>query len=181
MGEKPFGIDLPACQAIADCAARHPDQLVRCSSESAFFPAMQRVCGMIEKGQFGRILEVNTGFLHSSDLDPAKPINWDREKGADRFFRFRKYWEYSSGGLAPGDGVIDIAAIVKALQRAGFAGGTTLEEARAARVLVADVPVGAFLSGGIDSSLVCAVAQKHAQEPLRTFTIGFSGGGDERQ
>jgi asparagine synthase (glutamine-hydrolysing) len=47
--------------------------------------------------------------------------------------------------------------------------------------LVADVPVGAFLSGGIDSSLVCAVTQRHMTEPLRTFTIGFDGGGDERR
>ena len=47
--------------------------------------------------------------------------------------------------------------------------------------LVADVSVGAFLSGGIDSSLVCAVAQKHVPKPLRTFTIGFNGGGDERR
>ncbi len=47
--------------------------------------------------------------------------------------------------------------------------------------LVADVPVGAFLSGGIDSSLVCAVAQRHMAKPLRTFTIGFDGGGDERR
>jgi asparagine synthase (glutamine-hydrolysing) len=46
--------------------------------------------------------------------------------------------------------------------------------------LVADVPVGAFLSGGVDSSLVTAVAQKQTDEPIRTFTIGFSGGGDER-
>jgi asparagine synthase (glutamine-hydrolysing) len=47
--------------------------------------------------------------------------------------------------------------------------------------LVADVSVGAFLSGGIDSSLVCAIAQKHVPKPLHTFTIGFDGGGDERR
>jgi asparagine synthase (glutamine-hydrolysing) len=46
--------------------------------------------------------------------------------------------------------------------------------------LVADVPVGVFLSGGIDSSLVAAIAQRHSAEPLHTFTIGFAGGGDER-
>lgn len=46
--------------------------------------------------------------------------------------------------------------------------------------LIADVPVGAFLSGGVDSSLVAAIAQRHSPEQLRTYTIGFSGGGDER-
>jgi len=46
--------------------------------------------------------------------------------------------------------------------------------------LVADVPVGAFLSGGLDSSLVAAIAQRHMAEPLQTCTIGFAGGGDER-
>jgi predicted dehydrogenase len=78
MGEKPFGIDAPANQAILDCAARHPQVLVRCSSEFPFFPAVQRIGAMTECGALGRILEVNAGFLHSSDLDPEKPLNWKR-------------------------------------------------------------------------------------------------------
>jgi predicted dehydrogenase len=78
MGEKPFGIDKDANDAINECINTHPDVFVRCSSESPFFPAMQRIGQLIEGETFGRIIEVNSGFLHSSDLDPNKPINWKR-------------------------------------------------------------------------------------------------------
>jgi asparagine synthase (glutamine-hydrolysing) len=49
---------------------------------------------------------------------------------------------------------------------------TVLSESVAAR-MVADVPVGAFLSGGIDSSLIVALMQRHSRVPVRTFTVGF--------
>ena len=78
MGEKPFGIDRRANEAILTAIQRHPECFVRCASQFIFFPAVQRIGRMIESGALGKIIEVNAGFLHGSDLDPQKPINWKR-------------------------------------------------------------------------------------------------------
>jgi asparagine synthase (glutamine-hydrolysing) len=47
------------------------------------------------------------------------------------------------------------------------------------RRLVADVPLGAFLSSGIDSSLICALGARRLKREIRTFCAGFGGGEDE--
>jgi len=78
LGEKPFGIDKAANDAIVECCRRHSDVFVRCSSEFPFYPAVQRIGEMIETNAFGRIIEATSCFLHSSDLDVNKPINWKR-------------------------------------------------------------------------------------------------------
>lgn len=78
MGEKPFGIDLAANQAIMAAIARHPEVLVRCSSEFPFHPGAYRIGQWMREGRFERIIEVEAGFWHSSDLNPQKPINWKR-------------------------------------------------------------------------------------------------------
>src|SRR5690606_32940463 len=76
--EKPFGIDLEAAQKIND-KIEATGAFVRCISEMPFLPGAQRVIEAISSGRLGKIIEVKAGFLHSSDMDPNKPINWKRQ------------------------------------------------------------------------------------------------------
>ena len=78
LAEKPFGIDLNAARAIAD-AAKSSGQFVRCSSEFPFLPGAQRAYQIAREGKLGKVLEIHSGFHHSSDLDPTKPANWKRQ------------------------------------------------------------------------------------------------------
>ena len=85
---------------------------------------------------------------------------------SDDGLRIEPYWSYRevvAAGLA--DPITDEAEALEAIERA-------LTEAIAGQA-VADVPVGAFLSGGIDSSVVVALYQKLWPGKVKTFTIGF--------
>lgn len=82
-GEKPFGMDAAQNRTIEAAVKAHPDVLVRCSSEMPFFPGAQKVIDFVRKGHVGEILEVEACFLHSSDINPDKPINWKRVVGVN--------------------------------------------------------------------------------------------------
>ncbi|MFH0352564.1 MAG: asparagine synthase (glutamine-hydrolyzing) [Chromatiales bacterium] len=77
-----------------------------------------------------------------------------------------RYWSVQDAARAGIDRpVTDVASAVEELDR-------LLGEAVSLQ-MVADVPVGAFLSAGIDSSTVVALMQRYSPRPVRTFTIGF--------
>ncbi|GLK19149.1 Gfo/Idh/MocA family protein [Herbiconiux flava] len=79
LAEKPFGIDGAAAQAVLAAMAEHPEAFVRVSSEMPFFPGAQLAIDYVKSGALGTIVSARNSFLHSSDLDVNKPINWKRQ------------------------------------------------------------------------------------------------------
>jgi predicted dehydrogenase len=78
LAEKPFGIDLAANRKILEAIQSNPKPLVRCASEFPFYPGGISIVHALLKEDFGQIIEVECGYLHSSDINPQKLINWKR-------------------------------------------------------------------------------------------------------
>ena len=78
-----------------------------------------------------------------------------------------RYWRLPQA-IEPGVGEPEWIARVRAQM-----------EASVRMQMVSDVPIGAFLSGGVDSSAVVGFMAKHSQQPIRTYAIGFKGGAAE--
>jgi asparagine synthase (glutamine-hydrolysing) len=96
-------------------------------------------------------------------LAPAHAMSFDLVSGAARVWRYWRPPELEVGAAATDEG--ELLDALEAL----------LEDA-VGRQMVADVPVGLLLSGGIDSSLVTAMAVRCSRQ-VRTFSIGFPGHG----
>lgn len=92
-------------------------------------------------------------------LPPATALRW---RASDGRCELQRYWEIP----APGEHAPEREEALERVDRA------LAESVR--RQLVADVPLGAFLSGGIDSSLMVRYMAEAGARPLETFTLAFA-------
>lgn len=106
-----------------------------------------------------------TVFRGIRKLMPGCALAVRARDGALRLEEHR-YFEPEPIAVSQGSPQLEEEALVEQV------GAALAEAVRLQRV--ADVPVGAFLSGGIDSSLVVAQMQRASSQPVRTFSIGFS-------
>jgi hypothetical protein len=61
---------------ILEAVDRSPGVLVRCSSELPFYPGGIAIIRALQDKDFGQLIEMECGLLHSSDLSFKKPLNW---------------------------------------------------------------------------------------------------------
>jgi len=95
-------------------------------------------------------------------LAPGTMLRYDVARGQSSI---RRYWE-----LPVYDGRAKQADIEELSDELGV-----LLEGSVRRQMIADVPIGVLLSGGVDSSLVTAIAAKISSKPVKTFTVAFPG------
>ncbi|MGI8428069.1 MAG: asparagine synthase (glutamine-hydrolyzing) [Solirubrobacteraceae bacterium] len=121
---------------------------------------------------FGYVPTPHTFFAGIKSLPPGHVLTL--EPGGEP--RIERYWRLQVPGTDPGAATLDLG-----LEEAAGEVRARLQEAIRRR-LISDVPLGAFLSGGIDSSAIVALMAGVMGEPVKTFTIGFDDreGFDER-
>jgi predicted dehydrogenase len=124
--EKPFTQTLDEAKDVQECV-RKTGQVFQVGSQTTSRGHWHQAANIIQSGVLGKLVMIQGSHHRNSVnemwdfrmigeagpdqtgdnyidwkewLGPSKKVKWDKDNGADRFFRFRKYWEYSSGGVA---------------------------------------------------------------------------------
>ena len=171
MGEKPlywgwarqalvFGSELKALRAHPNCPTEVCRDALAQYLRFMYVPAPRSIHPGLYKLEPGTILTVDGA---PPSTPPEEPI---RPGGHHGSISIRRYWdlnaEIAAGAQAQiedeGDAVATLGEILGKAVR---------------RQMISDVPLGAFLSGGVDSSAIVALMQAQSESPVQTFTIGF--------
>lgn len=107
--------------------------------------------------RYGYYLPGHTIFEEIKEVLPGHTLEWS----TDNKLKQESYWS-----IAPAKNIGDIETACQQTR-------DTLIDAVSKR-MIADVEVGAFLSGGVDSSLIVAIMSQHLGQKPKTFTMGFS-------
>jgi asparagine synthase (glutamine-hydrolysing) len=142
-GEFAFASEIGALEASSPAMALCPDAL------SLYF-------------RFGYIPAPHAIFAGTRKLPPGCLLTW-REGEAPTVVAYHALADEVEAGRA--DPLADEGDAVEGLD--------TLLRSAIGDQMMADVPLGAFLSGGVDSSLVVAIMQSLSNRPVETFTLGF--------
>jgi len=115
--------------------------------------------------RFSYVPEPHSIYRGVRKLPPGSMLTWEPGGGAVRIERYWNMREFASTPPRERDPAEAVEELDKLLRDA------------VGRQMMADVPLGAFLSGGIDSSTVVALMQAQSSRPVRSFSIGFHEAG----
>jgi asparagine synthase (glutamine-hydrolysing) len=113
-------------------------------------------------GQFLRFLWVPDPLTLFAGIRKLPPAHYAVFRGGR--LEIRRYWDHTAPAAGQGAPAREPELVEEVRRRFG-------ESVR--RQLLSDVPVGAFLSAGMDSASIVAVMARHAPRPLRTYTITY--------
>jgi asparagine synthase (glutamine-hydrolysing) len=159
-GDFLFASELKAMRRHPRFDAPIDRRALRLFTQRTYIPAPLSIYAGIFKLEPGCVLELDAEGARRPVAEPPAVGSSSGGLGC------RRYWTYRdvlAAGLADpiaSDG--EAADALEPVLAAAVAGQS-----------MADVPVGAFLSGGIDSSTIVALYQRYSTRPVRTFTIGF--------
>ena len=172
MGEKPlywgwagqalvFGSELKALRAHPNCPTEVCRDALAQYLRFMYVPAPRSIHPGLYKLEPGTILTVDGAPPAGPPENPIRP------GGHHGGIGIRRYWDLNTEIEAGAQNQIEdegdaVASLGEVLRKA------------VKRQMVSDVPLGAFLSGGVDSSAIVALMQAQSAQPVQTFTIGFN-------